>query len=127
MTEKITSDFSAVTALAVDLAAVPATMHRNVRKAVEVTARHTRDAWREPLAGSATVPGGDSTVSYDLKVSPAGVSAEIGPEIGGIGSIVSLLDGGTPTTPPTAYGADALKKNVGDFYHGLSIAIEVKL
>jgi hypothetical protein len=61
-------------------------------------------------------------VSYDVGVGSDGITAEIGPEIGGPGALVGMLEYGTPTTPPTGYGHGALQKNEADFIKGLEIA-----
>lgn len=117
-----TFDFSELSKLAADLGAVPEKVQGNAKKAVEVTARHVKDDWREPLAQSESIPRGAQTVSYDLTVSSEGVSAEIGPVVGGPGALVGMLEYGTPTTPPTGYGHHALQKNEADFIKGLEIA-----
>lgn len=117
-------DFSELDRLAADLSAAPAKARDNVRKAVEVTARHVRDAWREPLKGSASVRGGDRTISYDVRSSRDEIRAEIGPEIGGVGALVGMLEYGTPTVGPTGYGHAALQKNEEDFIRGILKATE---
>jgi hypothetical protein len=117
-----TFDFSELSKLAADLGAVPAKVQRNVRTATEVTARHVKDDWRDPLSQSESIPRGAQSVSYDVTVSPEGVAAEIGPVIGGPGALVGMLEYGTPSTPPTGYGHAALQKNEEDFVKGLSIA-----
>ena len=117
-----TFDFSELSKLAADLGEVPAKVQRNVRTAVEVTARHVKDDWRKPLSQSEYVPRGAYAVSYDVTSGPQGVAAEIGPVTGGPGALVGMLEYGTPTTPPTGYGHAALQKNEEDFIKGLAIA-----
>ena len=117
-----TFDFSELSKLAADLGEVPAKVQRNARIAVEVTARHVKDDWRDPLSQSEFIPRGAQSVSYDLSVGTEGISAEIGPVIGGPGALVGILEYGTPTTPPTGYGHAALQKNEADFIKGLQIA-----
>jgi hypothetical protein len=97
-----TVDSSDISRLAADISSLPAKAGPFIRKAVEVTARHVRDDWREPLMGSEYVPAGPYSVTYDLAGSGwAGVAAEIGPELGRAqGAIVGLLEEGTPTTGP---------------------------
>ena len=116
----ITFDFSEVNKLAADLAAAPAKALPNLRKALEVTARHVKDDWKEPLEGSRMVPAGASTISYDVD----GTSAEIGPEPGGAGSLVGMLEYGTPNTGPRMHGTAALAKNEKDFVVGVLKATE---
>jgi hypothetical protein len=123
-------DFSELDKLTADLGQVPAKVRGNVRKSLEVTARHVKDDWREPLKQSASIPQGAYTVSYDIGSdnSPkADIVAEIGPEARGrgshwVGGLVGALEYGTPTTPPTGYGHEALRKNHADFVKGLEIA-----
>lgn len=119
----INADFSEITKLAADLSSAGAKVVPFVRKAVEVTARNVKEDWQEPLKGSATVPGGAASISYDLKVGADGVEAEVGPELKGQGPIVGMLEYGTPNTGPTGYGAAALQKNERDFVEGLSKAL----
>lgn len=116
-------DTSELSALAADLGDVPAKVRTNVRKAVEVTARNVKDSWKEPLSGSQSVPGGARSISYDITSGVEGVTAEIGPEIGGPGALVGMLEYGTPTSGPTGYGHAALQQNEDDFQKGLEIAI----
>lgn len=115
----------------------------NTSKALEVSARNIRDDWRAPLAGSATVPAGAYSVTFDmhaesvrgLAVGAAGIAggvtglrAEIGPELGRAqGPIVGLLEEGTPTVGPRGFGLAALQKNQGDFERGLAQAAEDSL
>jgi hypothetical protein len=117
-----TFDFSELSKLAADLGEVPAKVTANAKKAVEVTARHVKDDWRDPLKQSERIPRGAQSVSYDVGVGPDGITAEIGPEVGGPGALVGMLEYGTPTTPPTGYGHGALQKNEADFIKGLEIA-----
>lgn len=116
-------DFSEVLKLAADIDQVPRNASQNIRKAVEVTARNVRDAWREQLAGSQTVPAGPASVTYDMKGGGGEIVGEIGPELGRTqGPLVGMLEYGTPTTGPRGFGAQALKQNEADFERGISIA-----
>jgi hypothetical protein len=122
-----TFDFSELSKLAADLGAVPAKVTVNAKKAVEVTARHVKDDWRDPLSQSEMIPRGAFTVSYDITTDSEGVTAEIGPTVRGkgshwLGGLIGTLEYGTPTTPPTGYGHAALQKNEADFIRGLEIA-----
>ncbi len=122
-----TFDFSELDALAADLGKVSTEMRSNVRKAVEVTARHVKDDWKEQLEGSEHVPGGARSISYDIAEFPGSIEAEVGPSVGGPGALVGMLEYGTPTVGPTGYGHGALQKNEADFVKGLQIASEIKL
>ena len=128
MPDSMSFDFSDILKLSADLGEVAPDAVRNVRKAVEVTARHIKDDTRKDVAGSRLAPGGDRTISYDMKggnaVRGSEISAEIGPELRGAGSLVGLLEYGTPTTTPRGFLAGALERNQGDFQKGLEIALE---
>jgi hypothetical protein len=124
-----TFDFSELSKLAADLGEIPAKTHTNVRKAVEVTARHVKDDWRDPLSQSEMIPRGAFTVSYDIATDSEGVTAEVGPTVRGrgshwLGGLIGALEYGTPTTPPTGYGHAALQKNEDDFEKGLAEALK---
>ena len=124
MPDGIDLDLTDVLKLAADLGEIPDDAQKFIRKAVEVTARHVRDDWRDPLKGSEYLPGGAYTVSYDFKPDPTGIAAEVGPELRGQGPLVGMLEYGTPTVGARGYGAAALERNQGDFEKGLSLAVE---
>jgi hypothetical protein len=121
-------DFSELAELAADLSAVPAEANRNIKKAIEVTARSVRDDWRQ----GAEVGSGDgyseryaSSIFYDLKYPGGAIEAEIGPELGRPGGSAGFLEdapGGVQASPQHA-GRDALEANEEDFIRGLEIAI----
>lgn len=124
MADGISIDFSDLNKLAADLSDAPVKAVPFIRKAVEVTARNVKEDWREPLQGSAMVPRGAASISYDMKLDSDGsIGAEIGPELKGQGPIVGMLEYGTPTTGPTGYGHAALQKNEADFEKGLGDAL----
>lgn len=120
-------DFSELLELAADLSAVPAAANRNVRKAIEVTARNVKDDWRQ----GATVSRGyaasyAAAVDYTLKFPGGSIDAEVGPSLGKTaGASAGFLEdapGGVAAAPQHA-GRDALEANEGDFVRGLEIAI----
>lgn len=121
-------DFSEINALAADLAKAPAKVIPNIVKALQVTAGHVKDDWREPLSGSESLPGGAASVTYEMKsgasLTGSAISVEIGPELKGQGPLVGMLEYGTPTTGARGYGAAALKKNEPDFERGILKATE---
>lgn len=121
-------DFSELRELAADLTRVPDAANRNIRKAVEVTARHVRDDWRQ----GAEVGRGDgyteryaSSIFYDIELGPGEISAEVGPELGRPGGSAGFLEdaGGDVQAAPQHAGRDALEANEPDFERGLEIAI----
>ena len=121
-------DFSEINALTADLVAAPAKVLPKIRMALEVTARHIKDDWADDWSGSATVPAGAASISYDIKgaagIGRSAMSAEIGPELRGQGPLVGMLEYGTPNTGARGFGAAALKKNEPDFEKGIGLATE---
>jgi hypothetical protein len=117
-------DFTDLLKLAADLGRVPSEVAPNVRKAVEVTARHVKDDWsrdakRSGLAGYA------ASVDYELKESRNGVEAEIGPNLGrnqGSFGFVEDAGGGVRSAPQHA-GRNAARKNEQDLIDGIEKAI----
>lgn len=121
-------DFSDITNLAADLEGVSRDTQKNVRKAVEVTARKVKDSWRDKLKGSSTLPGLPSAVTYDVK-SPAGaVEGEIGFDKGRRqGALGNVSEFGTPKVGPRGFGLASLEENQADFIDGIGIAISDSL
>lgn len=120
-------DFSELMELAADLSAVPSAANRNIKKAIEVTARNVKDDWRE----GATVSKGyaktySAAVDYTLKYPGGAIEAEVGPSLGKTpGASAGFLEdapGGVVSAPQHA-GRDALEANEEDFVRGLEIAI----
>ena len=121
-------DFSEIADLAADLSSVTPEANRNIKKAIEVTARGVRDDWRQ----GAEVGHGDgyseryaSSIFYDIKYPGGAIEAEIGPELGRPGGSAGFLEdapGGVLASPQHA-GRDALEANEEDFLRGLEIAI----
>lgn len=115
-------------ALARDLGEIPKATAPFVRKAVEVSARNIKDLIRNEYSGARQLPGAARSISYDLKGSTGarlgGISAEIGPELGGQGSIVGLVDEGAPRTPGRKRIPKALNDEAPGFEKGIELAIE---
>lgn len=122
-------DFSEVVQLEQDLGEVPVKMIPLVRKAVEVTARHIKDDWREEATRSSGIHAKHYpfTVDYDMKLNADGaISAEIGPNMNRSQGTLGFLEdapGGVRATPQHA-GRKAVKKNEEDFTNGLLKAAE---
>lgn len=121
-------DFSELYELAADLTRVPDRANRNIKKAVEVTARHVKDDWRQ----GAEVGRGDGyseayarSIFYDVKVGAGVIEGEVGPELGRPGGSAGFLEdapGGVSASPQHA-GRNAVRANEDDFVHGLEIAV----
>lgn len=120
-------DFSELRQLEADLRSVPPVANRNVKKAIEVTARHIKDDWR---AGSTVSRGYAKTyaaaVDYTISIPGGAIEAEIGPSLGKTpGASAGFLEDapGGVTSAPQHAGRDALEANEDDFERGLEIAI----
>lgn len=120
-------DFSELNELVADLTAVPEAANRNVKKAIEVTARNVKDDWKQ----GATVSRGyaksyAAAVDYTIKYPGGAIEAEIGPSLGRTpGASAGFLEdapGGVRSSPQHA-GRDALEANEEDFVRGLEIAV----
>lgn len=120
-------DFPELLELAADLSGIPAEANRNVKKAIEVTARNVKDDWRQ----GATVSRGYASsyaaaVNYTIKYPGGAIEAEVGPSLGKTpGASAGFLEdapGGVLAAPQHA-GRDALEANEDDFVRGLEIAI----
>lgn len=119
-------DFSELLSLSADLSGVPSAANRNIKKAVEVTARKVRDDWRQGAAVSRSYAQRyASSIFYDIKYPGGAIEAEIGPELGRPGGSAGFLEdapGGVSASPQHA-GREALEVNEDDFVQGLEIAI----
>lgn len=121
-------DTGELSKLAADIAKAPASAANNIRKAIEVTSRYVRDDWRKALSGSTSVPRGEYSISYDIEggrgIRAEYIESQIGPDLDrSQGSIVGLVEEGTPTLAPRGYGLAALERNQADLERGLQIAI----
>jgi hypothetical protein len=121
-------DFTEFNALTAKLGTVPSAARSNLRKAIEVTARHIKDDWREKLSGASGLPGLSASISYDVKSdssSRSAIEAEIGVDKGRFqGPLGNISEYGTPKTAPRGYGAAALAENVADLERGIDIALQ---
>ncbi|ROS28918.1 hypothetical protein EDF22_0650 [Rathayibacter sp. PhB127] len=131
---EIDFDFTEFDALAAKLGTVPSAARSNLRKAMEVTARHVKDDWRQKVTGSPGLPGLAGAVSYDVKSdssSRSAIEAEIGYDkgrfqgpFGAISEYGAANEFGTPLHAPRNYGSAALAENVADLERGIDIALQ---
>ena len=121
-------DFSELDKLASDLGEVPKGAGKYVSKAVEVSARKVKDSWRSKLSGARNLPAASRAIAYEIRggqaIRGSNITAEIAPRLGGQGSLVGIVEFGSPTLGPRGYGRAALQENQDDFVEGLLKAVE---
>lgn len=131
MPDSVDFDFSQLNTLVADLGKVRASVIPNVRKAVEVSARNIKEDWR--AAAKKANPNRarfyPNTIDYDMQLNTNGViGAEIGPKLGGQGSLGFLEEaGGGVRSAPQRNVDKALRLNLSDFEKGIVKATEVIL
>ncbi|WP_433584552.1 hypothetical protein [Microbacterium hydrocarbonoxydans] len=115
--------------LEADLRGSPDKVNRNVKKAVEVTARKVKDDWRDGAEVGISDPGFAkryaSSIFYDINFPGGAIEAEIGPELGRPGGSAGFLEDapGDVHAAPQHAGRDALEANEDDFALGIEIAV----
>ncbi|MFI6228884.1 hypothetical protein ACIBCR_16395 [Micromonospora echinospora] len=122
---RIDLDGSDLNRLRADLEEVPEDAHRNIRRAVEFTARGIKDAARDFAGGIAHAPHYPAAITYDIDDQGAGVgvAAEIGPDKDRKqGALGNILEYGTVKNPPYAHLGPALDIWTPDFETGLEKA-----
>jgi hypothetical protein len=77
-----------------------------------VAGRNTRDDARRFVQGMSHLPGYPRTITYELQVRGTQVVAEVGPEVGGQGSLGHIIEFGTATSPPHAHLGPAFDREV---------------
>ena len=128
-------DVSELRRFAAELGEVPKVAGRFVRAAVEVSARHVKDAWREDAAGQLGASKYPKSITYDVKTAhlfgQSVVEAEIGPDKhrrGLQGPLGNLIEFGTAAggglSSRVGTGATALQRTADDFERGLGKALE---
>ena len=119
-------DFSDLSKLAQDLGTLGKGGGEFVRKAVEVSARNVKDGWRGKLTGSEGLPHAARTIEYTLKggnaIRGTEIYAEIGPRLGGQGSLVWVPEFGSLATAPRGYGRSSLNEEAEGFQKGVDLA-----
>jgi hypothetical protein len=122
-------DFGELNKLSADLGRAAVEIVPKVRQAVEVTARHTKDDWRDLASerNRGRAKRYPKSISYDMQLGEDGsIGAEIGPKIGGQGSLGGLLEDapGDVTNAPQHNDQKALRQNLADFERGILKATE---
>lgn len=115
-------DFSELLELAADLSDVPSEANRNIRKAIEVTARNVKDDWRQG-ADRSGLGGYAADIDYDMRYRGGAIEAEIGPTPGDSGSFGFVEEAtGDVRSAPQHAGRDAVRANEDDLIRGLELA-----
>lgn len=125
-------DASEVDRLAADLKAVPDGAGRFVRAAVEVSARHVKDGWKDETQGIKGAPRFPFAVTYDIQsfqgFGASVVQAEIGPDKerpqGALGNLIEFggdTQGGLDSN--RGVGAGEVREVADDFARGVSRAL----
>lgn len=122
----MSSDFSDLDRLAADIGAAPEKLRRNSGKALEVTARNIKDTAQEyaNFHNPSHAPSYGHKISYDRT---GDLEFEIGPTLGGQGSLGGILEDGGLRNSPQNNLRDALIANQSDLVAGLGKALEDSL
>lgn len=108
-----------------DLGTVPDNAGEFLDKAVQVSARNIKDAWRDKLEGANHLPLGSRTITYDTNRTRQSRSAEIGAERGrSQARFVKVVENGAPTLGARGYGAGALRDEAPGFDRGVQKAVD---
>lgn len=120
-------DFTEVNALAADLGKVAERALPKITQAVQVSAQDVRDDWRAAARGMSGrhARAYPSAIDYDMKVTPVGPGAEVGPSLGKRQGSLGFLEEGVPSVGTGAQHASrlAVRANQDDFIRGLQKAI----
>ena len=121
-------DFSELDHLSADIAEAAAGVKSRLPTALGMSAGKIKDAWRDKLEGSETLPALPYAVTYDVEeINLFGVDvvrAEIGFDKSRTqGPLGSISEYGTPSTPPRGYGHAALEETQEDFQRGVEKAL----
>jgi hypothetical protein len=119
-------DFSEVLSLAATIEDAPQAAMPKIKQAVEITARHVKDDWRDDARrqNPGQAKNYPSAIDYTMELSDGEIGADVGPRVGGQGSLGILEDapGGVGARPQKS-GQKAARKNEDDFQRGLERAV----
>ncbi len=120
-------DFSDVLAFEAELGDLPRETITNVRNGVEFAARATKDEFRgvAKAASGQHARGYPAAINYDVDLKSDGeISAEVGPVLGGQGSLGILDDGGAVNAAPQHASRKAAKVAEKELIIGVLKAID---
>ncbi|WP_329177810.1 hypothetical protein [Streptomyces sp. NBC_01477] len=111
-----------------DLAGGSARLARNTTTAVAVTARKVQQGARSRVRGHKYLPQYPSSITYDVRTTPVGVEAEIGPDKDRPqGALGNLIEYGSSKNAPIEHLGPALEENADDLVRGIEIALHQAL
>jgi hypothetical protein len=121
-------DFGEVLTLSADFGEAGTKVVPFARAALEVSARHIKDDWREEADGvNSSLKRYGAAVSYDIDLNTdGGMSAEIGPDLSkrqGTFGFIEEANGGVRSAPQRNVDK-ALRRNLADFEKGMAQAGE---
>lgn len=123
MTDRTVIDNSELSTLAATLGNAPRRIGPFVRSALGRTAHLIRDDWRESVSDLSHLPQLPPAISYELIANPgldqSTLTADIGPENRGQGSLGGKLEYGSVNNPPRGDGHAALQRHEEDFERGI--------
>lgn len=122
-------DFSEIDKLYADLGAGADDAGKELRQAVEISARHVKDDWRQNVSSSRRFPGLKSAVSYDVHakagIDGSSITAEVGYDHGKPQGVLGhIAEYGNSGSAPRSDGQAALESNVEDFVKGIGKAAD---
>ncbi|MEV7599861.1 hypothetical protein AB0O91_21005 [Kitasatospora sp. NPDC089797] len=111
--------------LVASLESAPVRLRVYAAKAVEVTARTIRDDARQRISGHRYLPRYPQSITYDIKPTPVGVEAEVGPDKQlAQGALGNIIEYGTSKNAPLPHLGPALDAAEPDAEHGITIAVQ---
>ncbi|MFJ8474197.1 hypothetical protein [Kitasatospora sp. NPDC094011] len=111
--------------LVASLEGAPVRLRIYAAKAVTVTARTIRDDARQRISGHRYLPRYPQSITYDIKPTPTGVEAEIGPDKQlSQGALGNIIEYGTSKNPPMPHLGPALDAAGPDAEHGITTAVQ---
>jgi len=105
-------DTSQMEAQAADFAREGLRIGPRVLAITAVAGRNTRDLARSFAPTGPHLPHYAQTISYEAGVDGATIWAEVGPELGGQGSLGHILENGTATNAPQAHLGPAFDREL---------------
>lgn len=103
----------------------PTALQRNVRTAVERTARTVRDDARSRITGHRYLPRYPASITYDITSTATGAEAEIGPDKSRPqGALGNLIEYGSSKNAPLPHLSPALDAAEPDAEAGIDAAVQ---